>query len=133
MGATVQLLKKVTLSLSTGIEPGEFDTSGSPASLTFIYGVASDGLCPFETALHDKHEGEKLVVSVKAADAHAYFGHLFHRLCEILREPISHDTIALEIEVTGVTEADDREVVQAVARALTHGGCGTSCGCGCGC
>jgi len=38
MEATVQLLKKVTLSLSTAIEPGKCDTSGSPVSLAFIYG-----------------------------------------------------------------------------------------------
>ncbi|MGW8159699.1 MAG: hypothetical protein ACWGKN_14580 [Desulfoprunum sp.] len=133
MEATVQLLKKVTLSLSTAIEPGKCDTSGSPVSLAFIYGVDSDGLCPFEIALHDKHEGEKLTVSVKAADAHAYFGHLFHPLCQILGGRLRDDTIELEIEITGVTDADNREVVQAVARALAHGGCGTSCGCGCGC
>ena len=69
MGTTVQLLKKITLSLSAGIGPGKSDTSGSPLSFAFIYGVASDGLCPFENALHDKGEGERLVVRVKAADA----------------------------------------------------------------
>lgn len=133
MAATIQLLKKVTLSLMAKIAPGKLEAGGPPLSLAFVYGVASDGLCPFELALHDRHEGEKLVVSVKAADAHAYFGHLYHPLCQILGLRLPHDTIELEIEIAGVTDAADREVVQAAARALTHGGCGTSCGCGCGC
>jgi hypothetical protein len=133
MGTTVQLLKKITLSLSTGIGPGKSDTSGSPLSFVFIYGVASDGLCPFENALHDKGEGERLVVRIKAADAHEYFGHLCHPLCQILGNQLPDGTIELDIAVTSITDADDREVVQAAARALVHGGCGTSCGCGCGC
>lgn len=133
MGTTVQLLKKITLSLSAGIGPGKSDTSGSPLSFAFIYGVASDGLCPFENALHDKGERERLVVRIKAADAHEYFGHLCHPLCQILGNQLPDDTIELDIAVTSITDADDREVVQAAARALVHGGCGTSCGCGCGC
>ncbi|MBB5349593.1 hypothetical protein JWG42_15155 [Desulfoprunum benzoelyticum] len=133
MGATIQVLKKVTLSLVAKTEPGKCSTNAPPIPLVFIYGVGSDGLCPFETALWDKHEGEKLVVSVKATDVQEYFGHLFHTLCHMLGKQIADGTIDLEIEVTGVTDADNREVVQAVAKALSHGGCGTSCGCGCGC
>jgi hypothetical protein len=40
-------------------------------------------------------------------------------------------TINLEIEVAAVTDADDREVVQSLAKISALGGCGGSCGCGC--
>lgn len=131
VNATIQLLKKVTLSLKIGCEPGKFSLTDAPISFDFIYGVASDGLSPFESALSDKHAGDTLIVSVKQADAHQFFGHIFHTLSKSLGMKIMPETICLEIEVAAVTEPDDREVVQSLASALKHGGCGGSCGCGC--
>jgi hypothetical protein len=132
MATTVQPLKKVTLSLSAGDGPGKFAPAAPPAPLEFIFGAASDGLCPFETALAGRHEGANLAVSVKSSAAHQYFGHIFHVLGDKLGDRMADDPICLEITVIAITDADDREVVRAVAQALTHGGCGGSCGCGCG-
>ena len=128
---TIQPLKKVTLSLMAGSKPEKYTLTGSPAALEFIYGVASDGLCPFETALGDKHEGDKLVLKVPAADAPDFFGHIFQSLRQALGLLIIPETIHLNIEVTAVVDADNREVVQSLAKALAHGSCGGSCGCGC--
>ena len=132
MTTTIQPLKKVTLSLSAGGEPGKSAPIAPPSALEFIYGAASDGLCPFETALADKREGEKLAVSVKASASHQYFGHIFHVLGDKLGGRMADDPICLEVTVIAITDADDREVVRAVAQTLAHGGCGGSCGCGCG-
>ncbi len=131
MQATVQPLKKVALSLLAGDEPGIFNLRGSPVALEFIYGVASDGLCPLEAALKDTHAGDTLSIRVRTAEAHEFFGHIYPSLRHALGLQIMPETICLKIEVTAVIEADDREVVRSVARALAHGGCGGSCGCGC--
>ncbi len=129
--AAVQPLKKVALSLLAGDEPGKFNLRGSPVALEFVYGVASDGLCPLEAALNEKHAGDILDLRVRTADAHEFFGHIYHSMRQALGLQIMPETICLKIEVTAVIEADDREVVRSVARALAHGGCGGSCGCGC--
>jgi hypothetical protein len=131
MQTTIQPLKKVTLSLMAGIKPEKYDLTGSPAAFEFIYGVASDGLCPFESALYDKHEGDKLALNIPAAGAQEFFGHIFQPLRQLLNLLIIPETIYLSIEVTAVVNADNREVVQSLAKALAHGSCGGSCGCGC--
>jgi hypothetical protein len=128
---TIQPLKKVTLSLMAGSKPEKYNLTGSPVALEFIYGVASDGLCPFESTLHDKHEGDTLILNVPAADAHEFFGHIFQSMRQALGLLIIPETIRLQIEVTAVVDADNREVVQSLAKALAHGSCGGSCGCGC--
>lgn len=131
MNAPIQPLKKVTLSLMAGSEPGKLNLTASPISFEFIHGVASDGLCPFETALQDKRKGDKLVFSVRTADAHEYFGHIYHALRQKLGLQIMPEAIRMEVDIIAVSNADHREVVQSVAKALSHGGCGGSCGCGC--
>ena len=131
MKTTIQPLKKITLSLMAGSIPEKYNLTGSPVALEFIYGVASDGLCPFESVLNDKHEGDRLILSVPAADAHEFFGHIFQSLHQVLGLQIMPTTIHLKIEVTAVVDADSREVVQSLAKALAHGSCGGSCGCGC--
>lgn len=131
MKTSIQPLKKAILSLMAGSEPGKFNLTASPVSFEFIHGVSSDGLCPFEAALLDKGKGDNLLVSVSTGEAHEFFGHLYHALWQKLGLQMRPETIFLEIEISAVGNADDREVVQAVAKALAHGGCGGSCGCGC--
>lgn len=128
---SIQLLKKVSLSLRAGSRPGTFNLTGTPVVLEFIYGVASDGLCPFESALNDRYEGDTLTLSVPIADAPEFFGYIFQPLCEALGFKIMPETLYLQIEVTTVVDADNREVVRSLAKALVHGNCGGSCGCGC--
>jgi hypothetical protein len=130
--AIIQHLKKVTLLLMAGSESGQYNLTGSPVIFEFIYGVASDGLCPFEGALHDKREGESLILTVSTSEAHEFFGHLFLPLRQALGLHIMPATIILKVEVTAVNDAENREVVQSLAKALASGCCGGgSCGCGC--
>lgn len=131
MKATIQPLKKVTLSLTVGGKPEKSDLAGPPAILEFIFGIASDGLCPFESALYDKQEGDNLSLNVPAVGAHEFFGHVFQPLRQLLNLQILPETISLNIEVAAVVAADNREVVQSLAKALSQGSCGGSCGCGC--
>ena len=129
--ATIQPLKKVTLSLMTGGSAGKCSRPDTAADLEFIYGVASDGLCPFESALADKCRGDTLALSIPVARAHEFFGHIFQPLCQALGLRTQPETISLNIEITAVSDADNREVVQSLAKSLAHGSCGGSCGCGC--
>lgn len=123
MTATIQALKKVTLSLSAGSEKSK------PVPFSFIYGIAGSGLCPFEQALQDKGEGEHLSFTVTESEAHDFFGHLFLPLHQALDLPIIPQTLLLKVEISTVKDADNREVVQSLAKASS--GCGGSCGCGC--
>jgi hypothetical protein len=123
--ATIQHLKRVTLALIA-------DGVGSkPVIFEFIYGIASGGLCSFEGVLHNKGEGENLTITVSATEAHEFFGHLLLPLRQALGLQIMPETIILTAAVIAVADADDREVVQSLAKALAAGGCGGSCGCGC--
>ncbi len=134
MTTTIQALKKVTLALiacNTGGETEKNNLTRSPVFFEFIYGVASDGLCPFEGALHDKCVGERLILTLDASETHEYFGHLFLQMRQVLGLQLMPESMTLEVEVTDVREADNREIVQSLAKALTSGGCGGSCGCGC--
>jgi hypothetical protein len=79
--------------------------------------------------LHNKRVGESLTLTVSTAEAHEFFGHLFSPIRQALGLQIMPQTIALEVEVAAVIDADNREVVQSLAKASS--GCGGSCGCGC--
>lgn len=134
MTATIEPLKKVTLSLlagNGGSETEKYSLTGSPVNFQFIYGVASGGLCPFEAALHDKAIGEDLTIAVSSGEAHEFFGHLFSPLYRALGVQIIPETITLHAEVTAVADAESQEIVRSLAKALASGGCGGSCGCGC--
>lgn len=134
MTATIEPLKKVTLSLlagSTGSQSEKNNLTAAPVNFQFIYGVASDGLCAFEAALHDKAIGENLAFAVSSGEAHDFFGHLFSPLYRALGIQIIPEMLTLHAEVTAVTEAENQEIVQSLAKALASRGCGGSCGCGC--
>lgn len=118
-------LKKVTLSIKT-------DRQLESVPFEFIYGVGSEGLCPFEVMLADKVEGDTLQVEIAGVRAAETFAHLFVplRFALDLREvPVS---FCLDLKVAGVAETENREVVQAIAKATHFTGCGGSCSCGCG-
>ncbi len=134
MTATIEPLKKVTLSLlagSTGSQSEKFNLTAAPVDFQFIYGVASDGLSPFEAALYDKAIGESLTLVVSSGEAHEFFGHLFSPLYRALGIQTIPETLTLLAAVTAVTAAENQEIVQSLAKALASGGCGGSCGCGC--
>jgi FKBP-type peptidyl-prolyl cis-trans isomerase 2 len=123
--ATIQNLKKVSLVLYTSKNNDE------SAILEFIYGIASTGLSPFESALYDKGEGDSLNFTIPASEGHEFFAHLFLPLRQALGLQIMPQKIVLKVEVIAVADAENREVVQSLAKALA--GCGHDGSCGCGC
>lgn len=127
MPHNIEPLKKVTLSLVASTAPGLGEPT--PRPLTFVYGVASSGFCPFESALYGRMPGEEIDICVQTTEAGDYFGHIFHSLREALDLAIMPAVLCLTVRIVTVEDAADREVVQAVAKALASCGCGGSCGC----
>ncbi|MFO7685686.1 MAG: hypothetical protein R6V60_06305 [Desulfobacterales bacterium] len=95
---------------------------------TFIAGIASGGLSPFEYALLEKKVGDRVTVEIDPQSVAATFEHLQPPLTEMWDEA---GPATLEARVIAVAQADSREIIKAMAAAT--GGCGDGqCSCGCG-
>lgn len=124
MTTTVQPLKKVRLQIAKA--------GGDPAVMECIFGVASDGLCPFESELIGMKQGDTVTITVSSANGQSYFGHLWMNMQLALGLEIMPSIMNFDVEIAAVKDPENREVVQSLANTLSHGGCGGSCGCGCG-
>ncbi|MFT5698460.1 MAG: hypothetical protein ACI8ZB_001315 [Desulforhopalus sp.] len=127
----VKSMKKVSISvcLKAGLATG-----GSPAGVDpfiFIYGIGRDGLSPFECCLEGAHVGESILFEVKRGDLAEYFSGLFPKIRPLVDGGVMPKKVFFEVEVKGVEEVDNREVVAALANSASGCGSGGSCGCGC--
>ena len=118
----IENLMKVSLNIATGNPPVD-DASGTP--FEFIYGIGPSGITPFEKALFGKTVGNRIQFDLAATGFCETVGHL-----EI---PLRNQTgmtgpAFLDVTVTDITRAQDREVIKAMAA----GGSCSDCGCGCG-
>jgi hypothetical protein len=123
MPSAVDHLKKVSL---------EVRYNGRTVPFDFIFGIASDGMCPFEYELLHKAVGDRLHLTVPQAEAPRTFAHLLlplHKALSLFKPP---ETYAFAIVISSVTDADPREIVRAMAHTTESDGCGGDCGCGCG-
>ena len=119
---TIQNMMKVSLTIQTDAAPVDDDT-GKP--FTFIYGIGPSGITPFEKALFGKEVGDTVHFEIPADNYCDTIGHLELSLREQtgIRAPVH-----MQVTITAVARAQDREVVKAMAAG---GGC-SDCGCGCG-
>ena len=131
MTTTIQQLKKVKLAILAGSEPGNYNLTAIAVEFAFIYGLGAEGLEPFEMVLGDKCVGDEVTLSVTADEAPQFFGRFLRPIRQILGLPLQPPTLFLHMTVTLVADAENREVVQALAQSTGHGGCGGSCDCGC--
>jgi len=123
MSNAVDHLKKVSLEIQVKERVVPFD---------FIFGIASEGMCPFEYELLHKTVGDRLRVAVPQTNARRTFAHLYLPVCAALSLSEIPETLHLDIAVSAVRDAEPREVVRAMAQASEADGCGGDCGCGCG-
>lgn len=123
---TIGPLTKVTLAITFRTDAADLPAT-APKNVTFIYGVGSDGITPFEKALYGKSPRESVNLRVDTDHALSLFGHL---ACEIVAPPPLSPPYELNATVLSVEKADDRELVKAMA---TSSQCGAGCDCGCGC
>jgi hypothetical protein len=118
---TVNYLKKVHLLIQAGTSLQSGDLTSGSAGMELVFGVGSHGLTPFEAQLADKPVGYQLDFQIPAEGLHAFFGHIFppfHRL------PDRPGMIFLNVQINGITQADPREVVKALAEVAN---CGDHC------
>jgi hypothetical protein len=123
----VQPLKRVRTAVEAGA--AETDPSAARSEVAFIYGIGSVGVSPFECLLAGKQEGDTVFFRLAKAETDHFFSHLtalFHPLFE------GRNEIFFRIRITGIETPKPREVVKAIAEAMSHGHSG-GCNCGCGC
>ena len=124
----VDHLKKVTLELEAGSGPDRMDHTDSPLQHTFVFGVASDGITPFEKAFFSCAVGDERTFDIQGQNSCDTLGHL--RVPLLAQLPVS-PPFFLKARIAHITQAENREVVQAMAATLND--CGGDCDCGCGC
>ena len=123
MSSAVDHLKKVSLELRFRESTIPFD---------FIFGIASDGMCPLEYQLLHKSVGDRLPLNLSRVEASRIFAHLYRPILIALSLYEVPETLDLLIIISAVEDANPREVVRAMAQASESEGCGGDCGCGCG-
>ena len=129
--SSIQNLSKVAVTLQAGKDRDTIEITPNPVPFDFIYGVGKEGFCSFESALYGKSVGEKSSMMITAGEAGEIFGHMRVQICNRLGIAKIADPFFLEVTVTSVSQADNRELVQAIAKAASQGGCGGNCDCGC--
>jgi hypothetical protein len=114
-------LKKISLRLEAGANPETMDLTREPVSYDFIYGTGSQGLSPFEFALAHKRAGDILNLPIRGEEIPRFFQHLVIPQVTTL---VGAGAFCIRVQVLGVSEPDQREIIKAMAEAA---GCGDSC------
>jgi hypothetical protein len=121
---TVGNLKKITLTIEAGTSANKMDITARPQSMTFVYGLGTTGLSPFEYALADKSTGDVVLVSIRPGERARTFGHLQPPFAT---KPDDTAEVHLRVRVDKIIPAEGREIISAMAAAAE---CGCDCGCG---
>ena len=133
------LMSKVKSMNKVSVVVNSIDTAlnGSPREpvrLSFIYGIGRDGLSPFECCLEGRGLGDHVELTVKGSEVAESFGGLFPLVRGFVDGLIRPEVMKFNIEILGIEEVDNREVVAALASTAAgcgSGGSGDSCDCGC--
>ena len=125
----VENLKKTTLAFQAGTSANEMDLTLKHSEFSFIFGLASEGMTPFEYELVDKIEGDAVLLHLYKNTLNSFFEHLAPAIWDLL----DHRTeVHLKVRIKEIATAENREIVKAMADMTAHGGGGCDCGCGCG-
>ena len=125
----VEHLKKIILKIQAGTSPDNMNLTPQSPQFNFIFGLAPEGMTPFEYKLVDKVENDEVQLHLKAASLGTFFEHLNPPIRDLMKD---RDEIYLNVKIAGISKAENREVVKAMAEMAGHGGGGCDCGCGCG-
>ena len=125
----VENLKKITLFLQAGTSADEMDLNLKHPEFSFIFGLAPEGMTPFEYELVDKVEGDEVLLQLDKNTFNSFFEHLIPSIWDLLD---NRPGVHLKVKIKKITTAENREVVKAMAEMTAHGGGGCDCDCGCG-
>lgn len=133
MDSADMIMKKLGFTVSR-LTSGAGDNQQCPASLSFIYGIGTEGLSPFEQAISSMNIGESIEIDVQGVGPRHYFGQLYRLLCSACGLGVHENSGSLSCRFTfdSCDPAEPQEIVTAIAEQLKEGGCSSSCGCGCG-
>ena len=120
----VEGLKKVTLLLEAGTHDKKMDLTPEPASFELVVGVGPEGYTTFEYELLDKKVGDILHLEVQGWRFDEMFGRLAVPLPENVRRM---DVFFMKVTVYSIEDADQTEIVRAMAGRV--GDCGGGGGC----
>ena len=123
---TVEPMKKICLRYTAGTTEGGDNLISPAESCEFIYGIAPEGLTPFEYALADKSPGDQFSYRVERNRMLEMFGHVLSNMGKVT---VDQDRFYLNIEIADIQDVAEREMIQAMAAATA---CGGDCGCACG-
>lgn len=129
MTQLVSPLKKVTVTTRVLTEAGR-QVHRQPVSFSYIHGVSSSGMLPFEIEVGHLSTGEKKKFTCVQDELYGIFGYLLPLLKQSLDKMVLPEKMILEFSIEKVEESSQREVVAAIS-ASVGGGCGGDCGCGC--
>jgi hypothetical protein len=125
----VENLKKITVTIQAGTEPDDMKLTPQTPQFSFIFGLGPEGMTPFEYELVDKTQNDEVQLHLQEASLTTFFEHLNPPIWDLMQD---RDEIYLSVKIAGIENADNREVVKAMADMAGHGGGGCDCGCGCG-
>lgn len=125
----VENLKKITLSYQAGTSRDTMELSPKHPEFKFIFGLAPEGMTPFEFELAEKVKGDQVMIHLKKDSYNRFFEHLNPQVWDLFDD---RDEIYLNIKILEISAAENREIVKAMAEMTAHGGGGCDCGCGCG-
>ncbi len=125
----VENLKKVTLNFQAGAAPDQMDLTPKNPGFCFIFGLAPEGMTPFEYELVDKVVDDDVLLHLTRDNFDKLFEHLNPPLWDLFD---GGNGIYLRAKIVEIAAADNREIVKAMADMTAHGGTGCDCGCGCG-
>ena len=114
-------LKRVTLMVSGGSSKDAADASKVCKRISFIFGLGTDGLSPFEMELSGKGPGDVVYLDMLDKNPGQFFGHVF---LWFMPDLALLESRVLKVVIEKVEEASQREVVKELAEISEYGhGC----------
>ena len=126
----VENLKRITISFQAGTSADEMDLTPKHPEFSFIFGLAPEGMTPFEYELVDKVDGDAVLLHLKKNTLNSYFAHLIPPIWDLFD---GREEIYLKVKIFEISTAENREIVKAMADMTAQSGGGCDCGGGCGC
>ena len=126
---TVEPLQKITVIIRAGAAPGAMNLPLAHPELTFICGIGTGGMTPFEYLLAGRAPGDEICFHVRRPDMEHFFEHLALAFSAPFKDRVE---VHFQVGLTGIEPADPREIVRTMAELTAHAGSG-GCDCGCGC
>ncbi|MFZ0449784.1 MAG: hypothetical protein WAL98_11135 [Desulfatiglandaceae bacterium] len=124
----IENLKKVRILWKP--ETGAENVAPTPKypEFEFIFGLAPEGMTPFEYELLDKTEGESVQLHLKKGTFEQFFEHVNPPIMDLFE---GGDEVHIRAEIVSIADAGSSEVIKAMAQMASYRE--GDCGCGCGC